>query len=65
MDAETAARSFHSIAGIAGTVGYPEATTVALEAEEICIRAFDVRLLEQVCIRLRESIRSDGSAATM
>lgn len=36
VDADTAMRAFHSIAGIAGTVGYPAATPIAREGEDAC-----------------------------
>ena len=62
VDSETASRGFHSIAGIAGTVGYPEATTVAREAEDICACASDPVTLAPFFTRLRDSIRPGGPA---
>ena len=34
---------FHSLAGVAGTVGYPEATTLARQGEEACADGVDDR----------------------
>ncbi len=58
MDADTAMRAFHSIAGIAGTVGYPAATPIAREGEDACRVSFDRVSLAHLLDRLRDSVSS-------
>ena len=58
MDADTAMRAFHSIAGIAGTVGYPAATPIAREGEDACRRSFDRSDLANLITRLRDAVCS-------
>lgn len=58
MDADTAMRAFHSIAGIAGTVGYAAATTIAREGEDACKVAFDRVKLDHLLVQLRTAVSS-------
>ena len=58
MDADTAMRAFHSIAGIAGTVGYAATTTIAREGEDACRVSFDRVNLAHLLVQLRTAISS-------
>ena len=52
-------RQFHSIAGIAGTIGYDQATTIALEAERQCAHdPVDFELLGEFVPMLAAAIRA-------
>ena len=58
MDADTAMRAFHSIAGIAGTVGYAAATTIARDGENACRVSFDRVNLAHLLVQLRTAVSS-------
>ena len=56
IEADAAMRAFHSIAGIAGTVGYPAATTIAREGEDACRVSCEPLRLARILARLRNSV---------
>lgn len=56
-DADSLMRGFHTIAGLAGTIGFPAATVIALEGEQLCrLPAPDAIRLSAIVGRLRKAI---------
>jgi HPt (histidine-containing phosphotransfer) domain-containing protein len=53
---EDVARQFHSIVGIAGTIGYPEATRVARQGERAMAGSPDPGQLRALIATLRDAV---------
>lgn len=61
-DRDSLSRQFHSIAGLAGTIGYDDATVVAREGELLAAEPdADFEVLSSIVGRLRSAI--DATAA--